>query len=58
MGFEVDVMTLGKIGKWGEWLRDGVLGGDVCRCLLRWVLGIQNIGDCGGGGIGCLSIGG
>ena len=51
-------MTLGKIGKWGEWLRDNAHGGDVCRCLLRWVLGIQNIGDCGGGGIGCLSIGG
>ena len=57
MGVEVDVMTLGEIGKWGEWLQD-VHGVDVCRCVLRWIRGIRNIGGCGGGGFGSLSCGG
>jgi hypothetical protein len=57
VGFEVDVMTLGEIGKWGEWLRD-VHGGVGCWCVLRWIRWIRSIGGCGGGDFRSLSCGG
>jgi len=57
VGVEVDVMTLGEIDKWGDWLCD-VHRVDVCRCVLRWIWGGRNIRGYGGGDFGGLSFGG